>query len=166
MLRPGLRNIAIFPSDYRLDSAWALKPILIWMQLFGIPTDPFHFSSGFRFTAVHLVGITLMIWSEISLITVVVIEMGNEKETIKTYTEWWTFTLSSCVTCFTTTVMTTNLFIASCFQWKTLWRNVQEIEQNMGFNEAYCRSLRKTSYGAVALLVMVNFCQVLLLCCC
>ena len=156
MLGSNLRKTTISPSEYQLCFAWALKPVLRWMHLFGIPTDAFHLPPRSRCNLVLLIGTFMVVWSESSLLVVVFVEVSFKPNLTETLIERWTSTLSECVSCSTTTIITANLIIASYYQWKPLWQNVEEIECHMIFDESCCRSLRKASYGAVIVLGSVK----------
>ena len=156
MFEPSLRKIPIISSEYRLDFAWSLKPVFLWMQVVGIPVDSLRSSSLLRRCMVLLVGITMVVWGEASQVRNMIDSIPERKNPNISLIEWWTNTLFEYQEFVSFTIINLSLFISVYFQWKPLWENAEEIEQTMSFNETFYLPLRKVSYVAVTLLVLVN----------
>lgn len=159
------RNIRRLHSKDKPDLEWGLRPILLWMEILGMLSGRSHSSSVVRRAIVLTVGVAMMIW-KVSADTVSFIEniqlsfavYINQSGFTSTQTEFSMEGLNQIQIYFSEVAITLNFFTVSHFQWGSLWKKMCEIEKSMKLDETFYRSLRKMSWAAIVVIVLVS-CQ-------
>lgn len=147
MYHEDLRDIPTIGSEHVPDLEWSLKPIVLWMQIFGVP---FRSSSSSHHYISLFVGIMMMIW-----IGALNIYSVYGWYTSKSEAGWMT-KLNKIYPPLSSIVVAFSLIISVQFKWPSIWKMAIEIEKNMGLDLNFYRFLRKIAMAGVAANILVN----------
>ena len=155
MFKERLRRITIFRSKSHKKLTWSLQPIVLWLQILGMPTSRSP-SSVVRRITVLVVGAVIMIWVVSSRIYKIIGIFQTPTNLTFTRAELWILTLNQFNDHLSGILISLNLIIVCHLKWKLLWKNVCEIEQRLKFADTDYGYIRKMSATALLLLLMVN----------
>ena len=141
--------IPTISSEFTADLEWSMEPLLLWMQICGVPATLSR-SSTFRRKASLCVGIITMMWITISYIYLVyslILDSSQRGLDISLHRYYRPLV---------NITITFLLIISTYLQWTSLWKIAIEMESRIGFDKACYQSLRKLSIASVTIMALVN----------
>ena len=155
MFHRGLWRIPTIPSQYEHDLAWSLQPMSVWLQMLAIPSGRFHLCSTGQRRAILAAGMVIIVWMVTSRIRIV----SNYVKEVTLAASWTGLSIDqlnllqgNC----NIVLISASLLIGAHCRWESLWKKACQIEEMMTLDATFYRSIRRTSWTAILLLLLVN----------
>ena len=149
-----------------LDSRWSLRPVLLWLQLFGIQLEPTR-KAGAIESYVKLAFRCLAFFYMIASRIYITMETTNSlvfNSALKaegvaigmTSTQLWSSELQRLQTALAAIGIYSSAFVISFSRWKELWTCIRQMERAMKYQKTYYVQLRRVCFVGMLLLFLVG----------